>query len=42
VAEADWPAGRLTVAGPGRGGEVSEVRLSRWDAYLVALAEARA
>jgi phosphopantetheinyl transferase len=45
VAEADWPAGRLTVAWQGRGGEVgeiSEVRLSRWDAYLVALAEAQA
>jgi phosphopantetheinyl transferase len=41
VAEADWPAGRLTVTWRGRGGEageVSEVRLSRWDAYLVALA----
>jgi phosphopantetheinyl transferase len=38
VAGADWPAGRLTVAWHGRGGEVSEVRLSRWDAYLVALA----
>jgi len=38
VAAADWPAGRLTVAWRERGGEVSEVRLSRWDAYLVALA----
>ena len=36
VAEADWPAGRLTVAW--RGLEFSEVRLSRWDDYLVALA----
>jgi len=42
VAAADWPAGRLTVTWRERGGktgEVSEVRLSRWDAYLVALAE---
>jgi phosphopantetheinyl transferase len=39
VAEADWPAGRLTVAWQGRGRKVSEVRLSRWDAYLVALAQ---
>ena len=42
VAAADWPAGRLTVAwrgGGGEAGEVSQVRLSRWDAYLVALAE---
>jgi phosphopantetheinyl transferase len=39
VAEADWPAGRLTVAWRGRGREVSEVLLFRWDAYLVALAQ---
>lgn len=39
VAEADWPAGRIQVAWRGRGGEVSEVRLARWDAYLVALAQ---
>jgi len=38
VAEADWPAGRLTVAWRGR--KFSEVRLSRWDSYLVALAQA--
>ena len=37
VAEADWPAGRLTVAWRGREREVSEVALSRWDDYLVAL-----
>ncbi|MDR2934514.1 MAG: 4'-phosphopantetheinyl transferase superfamily protein [Candidatus Adiutrix sp.] len=41
VAEADWPAGRLTVAWRGRGRKMSEVRLSRWDAYLVALAQSR-
>jgi len=39
VAEADWPAGRLTVTWRGRGRKTSEVRLSRWDAYLVALAQ---
>lgn len=38
VAEADWPAGLLTVAWQGRRPKFSEVRLSRWDAYLVALA----
>jgi phosphopantetheinyl transferase len=42
VAEADWPAGRLTVAWRGRERESSEVRLSRWDAYLVAVAQAQA
>jgi len=39
VTGADWSAGRLTVAWQGLGGEGSEVRLSRWDAYLVALAQ---
>ena len=39
VIGADWPAGRLTVAWLGRGGEDSDVRLFRWDAYLVALAQ---
>jgi phosphopantetheinyl transferase (holo-ACP synthase) len=39
VTEADWPAGRLTVAWRGREGGISEVRLARWDDYLVALAQ---
>jgi phosphopantetheinyl transferase len=39
VTEADWPAGRLTVAWQGREGGASEVRLARWDDYLVAIAQ---
>ncbi|MDR3038407.1 MAG: 4'-phosphopantetheinyl transferase superfamily protein [Candidatus Adiutrix sp.] len=41
VSGADWPAGRLTVAWLGREAAVREVRLSRWDSWLVALAQAQ-
>ena len=39
VAGTDWPGGRLTVTWQGRKKETSEVCLSRWEAYLVALAQ---